>query len=84
METCKYNKNGGCTAQKYAPECCYNLNDDCKKYKPSVNSVTLKVDAKLNWERVARHLIFQYQVNEAELVNYIREHMTDFVDVKIG
>lgn len=81
---CKYNKNGCCTGQKNAPQCYYNLNDDCKKYKPSINSVTLKVDAKLNWEKIARYIMFQYQVNETEIVDYINEHKLDFVDVKIG
>lgn len=37
---CEYRLNGHCTGQRFAPKCDYDLNDDCKKYKPELPKLT--------------------------------------------
>jgi hypothetical protein len=83
MEKCKYNDNGNCTGQKCAPKCYYDLHDDCKKYKPVTRGISVDIKTELDWEKICRYLIYNYGIDEEEVGNYIRGHITEYVDIKV-
>lgn len=84
VENCKYYNKGRCMAQKNTPTCYYDLDDDCKKYKPDSMGIVLNINAELNWEKICKHIIYTYNLDETEIAQYLTDNIVEFADIKVN
>ena len=93
VNKCEYfqNDTGCCFGQKNAPKCYCDDTDDCTvldtsklRSKNKSSGITFKVSAELNWEKICRHIIFTYNLDEKEIGKYLSDNIEDFAIIKVN